>query len=77
METFGQFIDDIRKEIKVIDIKFLEEPLGESMTITVPLSNKKYIVDTTMIGKIKYNTVAYSELLEMTLKYLKTFNKST
>ena len=76
MENFGKFIDDIRKEIKWLNVTFEEVPFGESMIITIPPSSKKYIVDTRKIGKIEYDTPMYSELLEMTIEHLKRFNES-
>ena len=76
MENFGKFIDDIRKEIKWLNVSFEEVPFGESMIITIPPSSKKYIVDTRKIGKIEYDTPMYSELLEMTIEHLKRFNET-
>lgn len=76
LEKFGKFIDDIRKKIKYINIQFSEEPFGESMTITIPPSTKSYIIDTTKIGKIEYDSPMYMELLEMTIEQLKMFNKN-
>ena len=76
MENFGKFIDDIRKEIKWLNVSFEEVPFGESMVLTILPSSKKYIVDTRKIGKIEYDTPMYSELLEMTIEHLKRFNQS-
>ena len=76
MENFGKFIDDIRKEIKWLNVTFEEVPFGESMIITIPPSTKKYICDTTKIRKIEYDTPMYSELLEMTIEQLRMFNQN-
>lgn len=76
MENFGKFIDDIRKEIKWLNVSFEEVPFGEAMVLTIPPSSKKYIVDTRKIGKIEYDTPMYSELLEMTIEQLKRFNET-
>lgn len=76
MENFGKFIDDIRKEIKWLNVSFEEVAFGETMVLTIPPSGKKYIVDTTKIGKIEYDTPMYSELLEMTIEQLVRFNQN-
>jgi len=76
MENFGKLIDDVRKEVKWINIQFNEVPFGESMTITVPHSTKKYVIDTTQVGKIEYDTPMYLELLKMTIEELQMFNQS-
>lgn len=75
MEKFGKFIDDIREEINWINVSFEQEPYGESMTIMVPSSTRKYIVYTEKIGKIEYCTKMYDELLKMTLEILNRFSK--
>jgi len=76
MENLGKFIDDIRKEIKWLNVSFEEVPFGEAMVLTIPSSSKKYIVDTRKIGKIEYDTPMYSELLGMTIEHLKRFNQN-
>ena len=73
MQNFGKFIDDIRKEIKELNVYFKQVDSGEIMTIELPKSQKKFIVDTTIIGKIKYDTPEYLELLEMTIETLNDF----
>lgn len=73
MENFGKLIDDIRKNIKLINIQFEEVPLGDSMVITIPPSKRKIIIDTTKTGALEYNTPMYEELLNMTIEELKTF----
>jgi len=74
MKTYGKFIDDIKKEIKKFNVQFEEVPFGESMTITISPSTKKYVIDSTYIGEIEYDTPMYDELLKMTLCELKSFN---
>lgn len=73
MENFGKLIDDIRKNIKLINIQFEEVPLGDSMVITIPPSKRKIIIDTTKTRALEYNTPMYEELLNMTIEELKTF----
>jgi len=75
MVKFGKFIDDIREKVKWINISFEEEPLGESMTIRIPNSRKRFVIDTTKIGKLEYGTPAYDELLEMSIEQLEGFSK--
>lgn len=73
MENFYKFIDDIRKEIKCLDVSFV---YGDTtMILTVPPSQKKYVVDPLNIGKIEYDTPEYRELLEMTVELLQGFNQ--
>ena len=50
MGNFGKLIDDVRKEIKWINVFFEEIPYGEIVIITVPNSNKQYTIDTSKIG---------------------------
>ena len=73
MENFRKFIDDIRKEIKCLDVSFAYEDY--SMVLTVPPSQRKYVVSTLNIGKIEYDTPEYRELLEMTVELLQGFNQ--
>lgn len=71
MKNFGKFIDEIRKEIKWLNVNFEEVPFGESMTLTIPPSTKKIVIDSTKIGKIDYDSPIYLELLNMTIEQLK------
>lgn len=77
MKNFGKFIDDVKKEIKLLNISFEEVPFGETMILSIPNSTKKYILDSRYIGEIEYNTPMYSELLKMTIEQLKMFNQSS
>jgi hypothetical protein len=75
MKNFGKFIDDVKKEIKLLNISFEEVPFGEIMILSIPNSTKKYIVDSRYIGDIEYNTSMYFELVKITIEQLKMFNK--
>lgn len=75
-ENFGRFIDDIRKELKWINVLFEEIPFGEEITITVPDSSKKLVVRTPLIGDIQYDTKIYKEFLQLALDTLKAFEEN-
>lgn len=72
--NFGRFIDDIRAEIKWLNISFEEVPFGEQMILSIPPSTKTCIIDSRNTKEIKSNSPLYSELLNLTLQQLKNFN---
>jgi len=69
MNTFGKLIDDIRKEIKYINISFEEVPFGEIMTIKIPNKPNRMIV----INSKLINNKDYTDILETSIKTLKLF----
>lgn len=67
MFQFGNFIDDIRKDIKYFNISFEKSLFGDKMIISVPnKSNRSLIIDNDYITNIKHNSNLYIELLELT-----------
>ncbi len=70
MQNFGQFIDEIRKEIKIVNFSFN----NDDMTITIPPSTKECVIKSYNIGGLEYGSDSYKELLEMVIEQLKLFN---
>lgn len=83
MQEFGRFIDDVRKEIKSLNVSFSPVPVekiglhssGETMTLSESESKTEFIVDTSFTGEIVYDTPEYQELLNFAISALKTVSE--
>jgi hypothetical protein len=77
MFSYGQLIDDVRKEIPRINVAFQPDLFGDAMQITIPkIRNMNVSVSRANFWDTKYGTVAYNELLTSVINRLKVMIES-
>ena len=79
LEKFGQFIDDLREKLELINPNFTisfesDTPYGDTLSLSYPelSENRSFKLDN-RIGELKRGTKLYNENLELMLNNIKTF----
>lgn len=72
---YGRLINDIRKQIKELNLRFEESPYGDKMIITVPPCKVSYVVDPHYIDNFYEDEKMYEEFLQMSIDQIKTFKE--
>lgn len=74
--VFESLLKEILIQIKDVNISYDEIPFGKCYELTIPSTKKKYLIDTTKLGKIEYKSPIYDELLNLSVKTLNNFKNN-